>query len=207
MIDWNLALTTAAKLSRPGPEMSAAEASEAVAELREGAARSEGPVREFSELHARSATAPILVVDRTRWVEANIDSFKVLMDPIAAKLAASGKQPTGMARTIGEKVSGAEVGALMSFMSTKVLGQAADISSALVRTSPGRSTRAVRRSRARPPMRTGRWSRVSNWRSGLSWKGPKEKVRARSIRVSWPRRGRLCIPAVTRGAWNGQSSP
>jgi coenzyme F420 biosynthesis associated uncharacterized protein len=123
MIDWNLALTTAAKLSRPGPEMSAAEASEAVAELRDGAARSEGPVREFSDLHARSATAPILVVDRTRWVEANIDSFKVLMDPIAAKLAASGKQPTGMARTIGEKVSGAEVGALMSFMSSKVLGQ------------------------------------------------------------------------------------
>ena len=123
MIDWNIALTTAAKLSRPGPEMSAAEASEAVAELREGAAASEGPVREFSDLHARSATAPILVVDRTRWVEANIDSFKVLMDPIAAKLEASGKRPTGMARTIGEKVSGAEVGALMSFMSSKVLGQ------------------------------------------------------------------------------------
>lgn len=123
MIDWNLALTTATKLSRPGPEMSAAEAAEAVAELREGAVRSEAPVREFSDLHARSATAPILVVDRPRWVEANIDSFKILMDPIAAKLEASGKRPTGMTRTIGEKVSGAEVGALMSFMSSKVLGQ------------------------------------------------------------------------------------
>jgi coenzyme F420 biosynthesis associated uncharacterized protein len=123
MIDWNLALTTATKLSRPGPEMSAAEASEAVAELREGAARSEGPVREFSDLHATSATAPVLVVDRPRWAEANIETFKVLMDPIAAKLADAGKTPTGFARTVGEKVSGAEVGALMSFMSSKVLGQ------------------------------------------------------------------------------------
>ncbi|KAA1379970.1 zinc-dependent metalloprotease [Aeromicrobium fastidiosum] len=123
MIDWNLALTTATKLSRPGPEMSAAEAAEAVAELREGAARSEAPVREFSDLHAVSATAPVLVVDRPRWVEANLDTFRVLMDPIAARLAASGKAPTGLGRTVGEKVAGAEVGALMSFMSSKVLGQ------------------------------------------------------------------------------------
>ena len=123
MIDWNLALTTATRLSRPGPDMSAAEAAEAVAELREGAARSEAPVREFSDLHAVSATAPVLVVDRPRWVEANLDTFQSLMDPIAAKLAASGKAPTGLGRTVGEKVAGAEVGALMSFMSSKVLGQ------------------------------------------------------------------------------------
>jgi coenzyme F420 biosynthesis associated uncharacterized protein len=123
MIDWNLALATATKLSRPGPELSAAEAAEAVAELREGAARSEAPVREFSDLHAVSATAPVLVIDRPRWIEANLDTFKILMGPVQAKLAASGKAPNGFSRTVGEKVSGAEIGALMSFMSTKVLGQ------------------------------------------------------------------------------------
>jgi len=123
MIDWNLALATATKLARPGPEMSAAEAAEAVAELREGAARSEAPVREFSDLHATSATAPVLVIDRPRWVEANLDTFKLLMDPITAKLAASDKPPSGFSRVVGEKVSGAQVGALMSFMSSKVLGQ------------------------------------------------------------------------------------
>jgi coenzyme F420 biosynthesis associated uncharacterized protein len=123
MIDWNLALTTATRLSRPGPELSAAEAAEAVAELREGAARSEGPVREFSDLHARSATAPVLVVDRPRWVEANLQTFEHLMDPVEAKLAASGKKPSALGSAIGAKVGGAEVGALMSFMSSKVLGQ------------------------------------------------------------------------------------
>jgi coenzyme F420 biosynthesis associated uncharacterized protein len=123
MIDWNLALTTATRLSRPGPEMSAGEIADAVAELREGAARSEGPVREFSQLHATSATAPVLVVDRARWVQANLESFELVMRPVQDKLAAAGKAPTGMPATVGAKVGGAEVGALMSFMSSKVLGQ------------------------------------------------------------------------------------
>ncbi|KAA1397138.1 zinc-dependent metalloprotease [Aeromicrobium ginsengisoli] len=123
MIDWKLALSTATKLSKPGPDLSAAEVAEAVAELREGAARSEGPVREFSDLHATSATAPVLVVDRPRWVEANLDTFKIMMDPVMAKLAAANKMPSGVGRVVGEKISGAELGALMSFMSTKVLGQ------------------------------------------------------------------------------------
>ncbi|KQX74628.1 MULTISPECIES: zinc-dependent metalloprotease [Aeromicrobium] len=123
MIDWNLALATATKLSRPGPDLSAAEAAEAVAELREGAARSEGPVREFSDLHARSATAPVLVIDRPRWVEANLSTFELLMNPVEARLAAAGKGSSRLGGSISRKVSGAEVGALMSFMSSKVLGQ------------------------------------------------------------------------------------
>ena len=123
MIDWKVALSTATRLSKPGPDLSAAEVAEAVAELREGAARSEAPVREFSDLHATSATAPVLVVDRPRWIEANLDTFKVMMDPVMAKLAAANKAPSGMTRVVGEKISGAELGALMSFMSSKVLGQ------------------------------------------------------------------------------------
>ncbi|MEJ7634648.1 zinc-dependent metalloprotease [Aeromicrobium sp.] len=123
MIDWKLALSTATMLSKPGPDVSATEVAEAVAELRDGAARSEQPVREFSDLHATSATAPVLVVDRPRWIEANLDTFKLVMDPVMTKLAESNKMPTGLGRTVGEKISGAELGALMSFMSTKVLGQ------------------------------------------------------------------------------------
>lgn len=123
MIDWKLALSTATRLTKPGPEMEAAEVAEAVAELRDGAARSEGPVREFSRLHATSATAPVLVVDRTRWIEANLDTFRALMEPVVHKLETTDKLPTGLGRTVGSKVGGAEVGALMSFMSSKVLGQ------------------------------------------------------------------------------------
>jgi coenzyme F420 biosynthesis associated uncharacterized protein len=123
MIDWNVALQTATRLSKPGPDISPEQVAEVVAELREAAARSEAPVREFTDLHAVSAEAPILVVDRRRWVEANLATFRVLIDPVLARLESEGKTPSGATRAIGSKLSGAEIGALMSFMSGKVLGQ------------------------------------------------------------------------------------
>ena len=128
MIDWNVALQTATRLSKPGPDISPEQVAEVVAELREAAAKSEAPVREFTDLHApvldgRVAEAPILVVDRRRWVEANLATFRVLIDPVLARLESEGKAPSGAARAIGSKLSGAEIGALMSFMSGKVLGQ------------------------------------------------------------------------------------
>ncbi len=123
MIDWEFALQTAERLSRPGPQIFAEEVAEAVAELREGAARSEAPVREFTNLHATSATAPILVVDRPRWAEANLESFKVLIDPLIDKLEHSQKAPGALGKAVSRKISGAEIGTLMAFLSAKVLGQ------------------------------------------------------------------------------------
>jgi coenzyme F420 biosynthesis associated uncharacterized protein len=123
MIDWNVALQTATRLSRPGPELTPEQVAEVVAELRTAAATSEAPVRAFTELHATAAEAPVLVVDRRRWVEANLATFRILIDPVVTRLEAEGKAPTGATRAIGSKISGAEIGALMSFMSGKVLGQ------------------------------------------------------------------------------------
>ncbi len=123
MIDWNVALQTATRLSRPGPDITPEQVADVVAELRDAAATSEAPVREFTGLHAVSAEAPVLVVDRRRWVEANLATFRVLIDPVLARLDAEGKAPKGATRAIGSKVSGAEIGALMSFLSGKVLGQ------------------------------------------------------------------------------------
>ncbi len=123
MIDWEFAQSTARRFVPPGPEVSPVKIAEAVEELRQGAVRSEAPVREFTGLHAKSATAPVLVVDRERWIAANIAGFRVIMDPLAAKLDKTGKFSSGMGRMVGARVTGAELGALLSFMSTKVLGQ------------------------------------------------------------------------------------
>jgi coenzyme F420 biosynthesis associated uncharacterized protein len=123
MIDWNVALQTATRLSKPGPDLGPDQVADVVAELREAAATSTGPVREFTGLRAAAAEAPVLVVDRRRWVEANLATFRTLLDPVLAKLESEGKAPRGMTRAVGSKISGAEIGALMSFMSGKVLGQ------------------------------------------------------------------------------------
>ncbi|MEH3032516.1 MAG: zinc-dependent metalloprotease [Aeromicrobium erythreum] len=121
MIDWDVARGTAAWFAGPGPQVSAAEASEAVAQLRELADEAGGPVREYTRLEA-SSPGPALVVDRRRWTEANIASFEVLMDPVVDKLTA-GRAGGPVAKAVGSRVAGAEVGALLAFMSSKVLGQ------------------------------------------------------------------------------------
>ena len=53
-----------------------------MAELRAGADRSTAYVREFTGLEAGERTAPVLVVDRPAWIQANADGFASLLSPI-----------------------------------------------------------------------------------------------------------------------------
>ncbi|MFL6090618.1 MAG: zinc-dependent metalloprotease [Aeromicrobium sp.] len=124
MIDWDFALKTAERLVPPGPSMPADQVDAVVADLRRAAAEAEGPVREFTGLTPPAAAeTPVLVVDRTRWVEANLASSRVLLEPVFTKLREENREPKGVAKAVGESINGVEVGALFSFMSTKVLGQ------------------------------------------------------------------------------------
>ena len=125
MIDWNVALQTATTLSRPGPGLEPAEAADVVEELRGAAVASEGPVREFTGLRAADAgpAAPVLVVDRDRWIEANLHSFRTMLEPVLDRILEQGRRPGPIGRRGGATVGGAEGGAVLSFMSGKVLGQ------------------------------------------------------------------------------------
>ena len=125
MIDWDVALKTAERLVPPGPALSAAEVDEVVGDLRAAAEAAEGPVRTFTGLSSTLAaeTTPVLIVDRARWVEANLASSRVLLEPVLTKLQKSARAPSGLAASVGESINGMEIGALLSFMATKVLGQ------------------------------------------------------------------------------------
>ena len=126
MVDWDFAVGAAARLAGPGPTITRAEADVAVAELRAGADRSTALVREFTGLEAGSATAPVMVVDRRGWIQANADAFEKLLDPVVEKLLAKrGKDVADNAFTqaVGSKVTGLEVGGLLGFLASKVLGQ------------------------------------------------------------------------------------
>ncbi len=122
MIDWDFAVQTAEKFVRPGPVLHREETNEIVAALRTGAQVSEGHVREFTGLHAASKTAPVLVIDRMGWVKANADGFAQVMTPLMDKLVER-RRPGVVAAAVGSRVTGAEAGALLGFLSTKVLGQ------------------------------------------------------------------------------------
>jgi coenzyme F420 biosynthesis associated uncharacterized protein len=126
MIDWDLAVLAASKMSGPGPMVSRAEADAAVAELRDGAHRSTGLVREYTGLAGPdegAPSAPVLVVDRPGWIQANVDGFATILTPLVEKLREKRGAPSPLAEAVGSRITGLELGGLLGFMSTKVLGQ------------------------------------------------------------------------------------
>ena len=122
MIDWDLAVRIGSTLAGEGPEVSRDAAEQAVTELRAGADRSTALVRDFTGLVAADHTAPVLVVDRPGWVQANADAFRHVIGPLVHKLNEK-RPPSGLALAIGSRVTGAEVGGLLGFLAGKVLGQ------------------------------------------------------------------------------------
>src|SRR5215207_6236804 len=123
MVDWQLATVVARKLLRPGPAVSRAEADQVVAELRQFAVDSEQHVREFTGLQATSATAPVVIVDRPGWVQANADGFRTVLQPLADKLREKQERTGGLSSAVGSRVTAIEAGALLAFLSSRVLGQ------------------------------------------------------------------------------------
>ncbi|MFF3817161.1 zinc-dependent metalloprotease [Streptomyces bluensis] len=126
MVDWNLAVATATRLVRPGPEVSRDEARAVVAELRRHARASEEHVRGFTRMGTGTAhDTPILVVDRPGWVRANVAGFRELLKPLLDKMQErrSGTPGGAVLGAVGGKVTGVELGMLLSFLASRVLGQ------------------------------------------------------------------------------------
>ncbi|MYS16302.1 coenzyme F420 biosynthesis-associated protein [Streptomyces sp. SID4982] len=126
MVDWNLAVATATRLVRPGPEITREEARAVVAELRRHAKVSEEHVRSFTRMGTEDIhDTPVLVVDRPGWVRANVAGFRELLSPLLGKMQERRGPGAGNAvlGAVGGKVTGVELGMLLSFLSSRVLGQ------------------------------------------------------------------------------------
>lgn len=130
MVDWNLAVATATRFVRPGPDVSREEAREVVAELRRHAKSSEAHVRSFTKMFGDGEEpdghgTPVLIVDRPGWIKANVAGFREVLKPLLTKMEA--RRPGGpggaVLGTVGGKVTGVEVGMLLSFLASRVLGQ------------------------------------------------------------------------------------
>ncbi len=111
-------------MTRPGPHATRAEIAGAVDDLRRFADESTPLVRDCTGLVAERASAPVLVVDRPGWVQANIDAFRQVIEPLVTRLLERrDQQLPALASRIGGGVTGAELGAVLAFLSGKVLGQ------------------------------------------------------------------------------------
>lgn len=120
-IDWDLAVATASRLAPKGPELPADEARAAVRMLRELAAEAVAPVREVTGLTA-CVTSPAVVVDRVGWVASNVDGMRIVLsrwDDLAERTDAA----PAVVRSLGSRGTALQLGAVLAWMSGKVLGQ------------------------------------------------------------------------------------
>ncbi|WP_461000041.1 zinc-dependent metalloprotease [Streptomonospora sediminis] len=125
MIDWDVAVSTGVRLVRPGPQVDLADARQAVAQLRELSVTAQGHVREFTGMKPLEPAGPAVIVDRPGWIKSNVDGFRVVLEPILDRLG--GAQSNGAAGTlttvVGSRVTGVQLGAVLSYLAGRVLGQ------------------------------------------------------------------------------------
>jgi coenzyme F420 biosynthesis associated uncharacterized protein len=125
MIDWQVATSTGVRWVRPGPQVSMAEARKVVSELRTLAAAVAEPVRELTGLPGSVEDGKIAVVDRPGWIRANVDGFRVVLDPLVQRMAESGTvpQPGSVITAVGSRVTGMQAGLILAYLASRVLGQ------------------------------------------------------------------------------------
>ncbi len=126
LINWDLAASTAARLAPAGPVMNNAAIGDAVESLRRLADASVEHVHEITGLEAardlRDST--VLVVDRASWAKANTQSFAVMLKPAMAKMLENRRGTLSpAAASVSGAITGSQLGAVLAFLSSKVLGQ------------------------------------------------------------------------------------
>jgi coenzyme F420 biosynthesis associated uncharacterized protein len=132
VIDWAVAERVAAWTASRSKAPVSYESATMQADFDELTARAEGLVAESTGLHPSAGPTRGRVIDRPGWVSVNVSSFQRLLGPTLEKLAER-KKPSVLASLpgwvengangVGRSMSGAQLGFVLGWMSTRVLGQ------------------------------------------------------------------------------------
>jgi coenzyme F420 biosynthesis associated uncharacterized protein len=120
-VAWDLAEKVAVRVAGRDPFASSYHYTSLQPDFDELTAEAEELVAAETGLRSLAGPARARVTDRAGWVHANVASFRRLLRPITDRIG-----PTMAASPIapvGRAVAGAELGALLGWMSTRVLGQ------------------------------------------------------------------------------------
>jgi coenzyme F420 biosynthesis associated uncharacterized protein len=120
-IDWDVARRTATRVAKHEPFLSPTRLRELERSFVELTTEAEALVGAETGLPSLAGPARARVTDRAGWVDANMASFRRLLRPLTDKL--EDKAARSVWSPVGRRVAGAEVGALLGWMSTRVLGQ------------------------------------------------------------------------------------
>ncbi len=115
-VDWGFAATVGAKLTRPEPATTDYTRNQVREQLADSARRAELPVREVTLLNEGAEVPEARVIDRQDWVRAATESMRVMT-------GGETTSPTGLAAKLAGRVTGAQTGAVLAFVSSGILGQ------------------------------------------------------------------------------------
>ena len=112
-VDWGFAATVGTKLVRPAPPVSDYTREQAIEQLAEASRRAELPVRDVTLLEdAIRSPSEARVIDRGEWVRAATQSMRLM--------TGGAEKSSGF---ITGRVTGAQTGAVLAFISSGILGQ------------------------------------------------------------------------------------
>jgi coenzyme F420 biosynthesis associated uncharacterized protein len=119
LIDWGTAAETGRRVGGPGPRTPAVERARLREDLSELVPYAESLIGDFTGLRASGSRPRAWVMSRSEWVGANLNTLQRLLEPLASKLLPNGARRSEFRR----KAFGAQIGALLGYVSRKVLGQ------------------------------------------------------------------------------------
>jgi coenzyme F420 biosynthesis associated uncharacterized protein len=111
-VDWGFAATVGQWLARPGPPSTDYTRRQVVENLATAAKAAEPPVREVTGLYTEGAVPEARIVDRQGWIRAAAESMRAM--------TGGTDKPRGV---ISGRVTGAQTGAVLAFVSSGILGQ------------------------------------------------------------------------------------
>jgi coenzyme F420 biosynthesis associated uncharacterized protein len=126
LISWETATAVAARVARQQPVLTDYERRSLESDFEELTAQAEDLVAAETGLRSLAGPARARVADRTQWVQANVASFQRLLRPVIEKLNAkveNDRRWSPVPLQFSRQMSGAEVGVVLGWMSTRVLGQ------------------------------------------------------------------------------------
>lgn len=118
-VDWALAAQVAARFSGSDPFANSYHSVGMAAEFAELTERAQAYVEAETGLRSAAGDARARVVGRDDWVRANLASYRRLLHPVLTRLG----EASGPANVLSGKIAAVELGGLLGWMSTRVLGQ------------------------------------------------------------------------------------
>lgn len=121
LADWTLARRIGVRASGTGPPLTPVQRARLREDFAEVVPEAESMVSSYTGLTHHGYASRPWVMTRGEWVGANVRGFQVLVEPLAGRLAE--RRRTGTAAEIRRRALAGEIGAVLGYVSRRVLGQ------------------------------------------------------------------------------------